>query len=81
MPGKTWECTTHFNVFVYQVDIAGWTDADGPLSILPLLDEDSDVDDDGEQYVDTDSDNEDDMHQTSARKKTKVSIRGNGHRL
>ena len=63
---------TLFGFNSHQVDIAGWTDADGPLSILPLLDEDSDLEDEVEQYVDDDSDNDDDIQQSGARKKTKV---------
>ena len=34
------------------MDIAGWTDLDGPLNFLPLLDEDSDGEDEIEQYAD-----------------------------
>ena len=56
----------------HQVDIAGWIDADGPLSILPLLNEDSDLEDEVEQYDDDDSDDEN-IHQSGTRKKTKVS--------
>ena len=56
---------------ICQVDIAGWTDADGPLSILPLLDEDSDLEE--EQYVDDDDEDGEDVNQAAARKKTKVS--------
>ncbi|WAR27596.1 TRNK1-like protein [Mya arenaria] len=34
-----------------KVDIAGWTDLDGPLSFLPLLHEDSDAEDEAEEYI------------------------------
>ncbi|CAG2215687.1 unnamed protein product [Mytilus edulis] len=45
-----------------KVDIQGWTDGDGPLSILPLLQEDSDEesdsdDDDEEEGLEDDQDN------------------------
>ncbi|XP_045164107.2 TPR and ankyrin repeat-containing protein 1-like [Mercenaria mercenaria] len=39
-----------------KVDIAGWTDLDGPLSFLPLLDEDSDAEEEIEQYEEDDDD-------------------------
>lgn len=55
------------------MDIAGWTDLDGPLSFLPFLDEDSDAEDDVEQYVEEDEEEEmEGQGQTTAGKKLKV---------
>ncbi|XP_052214816.1 TPR and ankyrin repeat-containing protein 1-like isoform X2 [Dreissena polymorpha] len=37
-----------------KVDISGWTDAGGPLSILSLLDDESDAEDDMDEFEDSD---------------------------
>ena len=59
------------------MDIQGWTDGEGPLSILPLLEDDSDdEDEDGvEQYVYGENDGDDDyfdaVHTKSKQRKVR----------
>ena len=61
------ECTINFS---FKADVEGWSD-DGPLSVLPLLDEDSDSEDEeGNQYQENDEEEYDvEVLQTTTRKK------------
>ncbi|XP_052214395.1 TPR and ankyrin repeat-containing protein 1-like isoform X2 [Dreissena polymorpha] len=60
-----------------KVDISGWTDAGGPLSILSLLDDDSDAEEDMDEFEDSDHEMEmgDNWNTESSGKATKVDPR------
>ncbi|XP_052783611.1 TPR and ankyrin repeat-containing protein 1-like [Mya arenaria] len=57
-----------------KVDIAGWTDLDGPLSFLPLLHEDSDAEDEAEEYIEEEEEVEE-IQSGASGKKLKVDPR------
>ncbi|XP_033726508.1 TPR and ankyrin repeat-containing protein 1-like [Pecten maximus] len=58
-----------------KVDVQGWTDGEGTLSILPLLAEDSDDEDDDDGQFDDIEDDDDDERQQAAINEVKVDPR------